>query len=409
DLASEIKAKNHLLVSHKELSQLYKRESDYYNAYSHLEKYEEIKTAFSTQHSNMQWNKVQKKQFKHEVQIYKNMYDQMTVISRIGQAITSNLKMEDVLRVVYNEAKSLLKMDVFGIAAFNNETDMLCYDLFMEKGERIIGGEISVHLPDSFGAYVVRTKNELLINNIDEEYDQYITKIRQYETGVEEVVHSILCVPLIMSDDVKGFIMLQSYKKNAYVEDDLMTLRALSSYVVIALENARLFQQIEKMAKHDALTGAYNRAEIVAIAERECEKADIHPLFLAIFDIDNFKLVNDTYGHVTGDKVLQYLTEVVDRCCPRGSWGRYGGEEFLLILPECNKEIGMFIIENIRKEYLKINEDKKLNVEGISVSAGAVLITSPSKPLYESVTQADKALYQAKRTGKNQCIFSEEQ
>ncbi len=172
--------------------------------------------------------------------------------------------------------------------------------------------------------------------------------------------------------------------------------------------NKRIQNQNDKlqmMADHDYLTGMYNRQRIQNILEAELEHADTNPetnIAIAIMDIDYFKKINDTYGHLAGDNILKGIAAIFDKYTENGlMYGRWGGEEFLLISPE-NYSYSSFVmlLEKIRKEieaYVFINEGNTIH---ITSSFGSALYQQ-GMSLENLVTLADSKLYEAKGTGKN--------
>jgi len=171
------------------------------------------------------------------------------------------------------------------------------------------------------------------------------------------------------------------------------------------LIQARNLLEIE--ASHDYLTGILNRIAVMKAFELELErhKRDNKSSAVALFDLDFFKKVNDTYGHVVGDEVLCETTKRISSVLrPYDSFGRYGGEEFLLIFPDCNEEEAYLICERIRKLIC----DSKIDTEGgtvsVSISMGTCIFPSEKDYSIEQLVQiADDNLYKAKENGRN-CV-----
>ncbi|WP_457622007.1 GGDEF domain-containing protein [Persephonella sp.] len=183
--------------------------------------------------------------------------------------------------------------------------------------------------------------------------------------------------------------------------------QALSAYVVIMVlayvfESALLssYEKIKKLATTDPLTGAYNRYQLFKKLEEEIERSNRYGnrLSLIMFDIDNFKSINDTYGHHIGDQVLKTTIETIKRYLRRTDiLGRFGGEEFMIICPDVDDKGARNIAEKIRK---LVKDLKVENIPEITISIGVAEYT-PGEDITEFIKKADIALYSAKKKGKN--------
>ncbi len=161
--------------------------------------------------------------------------------------------------------------------------------------------------------------------------------------------------------------------------------------------------QTSKMVRHDQLTGALNRKGLDEALEREVTRASRHasPLCVALLDIDNFKALNDTYGHATGDDALVHLARVIREALrPHDTLARYGGEEFVVLLPETEIEDALGALKRLQREITKRfflhNNDRIL----ITFSAGVTQVV-PNEDRNQIIARADAAMYSAKRAGKN--------
>lgn len=177
-------------------------------------------------------------------------------------------------------------------------------------------------------------------------------------------------------------------------------------------EQHLLREQIKFRATYDGLTSILNRTSISEQTENliKLAKAGQTPLSCILIDIDHFKLVNDQYGHCCGDKVLIEFTKLCQTSL-RGAdlFGRWGGEEFLIILPETSPENSVKLADRIRKkiELLPITIPSTAKPINITVSMGVSILNKTNKNLHSMVSQADKCLYKAKNKGRNQVLYQE--
>lgn len=210
-------------------------------------------------------------------------------------------------------------------------------------------------------------------------------------------------VPLSFNEQLVGLVAVGAkHGGGTFRAEELELLGLVGHHVASVLENARLFES----ATYESLTGVLRREAILEILEREAQRATRYerPLAVAMVDLDHFKSVNDRFGHLGGDGVLQRVAQVL-RGGLRGtdSIGRYGGEEFLLVLPETPLEGAVAVAEKIRETVsrspIPIPDHEAITV---TTSIGiAELNASDPVAARELLRRADEALYQAKREGRN--------
>lgn len=209
-------------------------------------------------------------------------------------------------------------------------------------------------------------------------------------------------VPLKTDDKTIGVISLNGLPVNDQARRMLL---ALADLAATAIAKTRLYERTQVLAMTDDLTGLYNRRGFFELGQREFERARRfnRPLAAVMFDIDHFKDVNDNHGHSTGNLVLAELaglcrTEMRDV----DLLGRYGGEEFVLLLPETAHAGGDQAAERLRRS-VGSNVFKTGRIDlFITISLGVAVLTEADQTLSELIDHADQALYQAKRAGRNQ-------
>ena len=218
-------------------------------------------------------------------------------------------------------------------------------------------------------------------------------------------VRSFLGVPVVFRDRVTGLIALYNSGSRTFTEEDAQVADLFAGQVAIALDNSRRVELMEKQAVTDELTGLYNRRAFAPLGEKEVGRARRYqrPLALIFFDIDHFKNVNDTHGHLIGDHVLRVLTELVtkttratDIVC------RYGGEEFVVLMPEAGRDEGLAMAERLRHEISRMTVVTAVGTLSLTVSLGvAELGADEAENLESLIARADRAMYQAKAAGRD--------
>jgi len=222
---------------------------------------------------------------------------------------------------------------------------------------------------------------------------------------------SLMMVPMIAHGKTVGVLTAESSQVGAFGEKDERTLQVVARAAAMALENAMLHRRMEELTITDELTGIYNYryfAEKLKEEQRRAARYDL-PLSLIMIDIDWFKKFNDTYGHEVGNIVLKGITGVVKECIRDVDiFCRYGGEEFVVILPQTPQSEVSRIGERIRQqiEASSFGGGGNLPELKVTVSVGVTSFPENGKPQDDLLSVADHALYRAKGAGKNMvCVI----
>lgn len=191
-------------------------------------------------------------------------------------------------------------------------------------------------------------------------------------------------------------------------ENELVSLESLCAALVFPLRNALKYYAALHAAQHDPLTGVRNRASLQSILDRDMQSAHRmqQPLSVIMFDVDHFKKMNDTYGHVAGDKVLVEVAKMIEgRLRSMDAVFRYGGEEFCISLPNTDAHQAQLVSERLRQAV----ENLTVNFEGhfirLTASLG-VAVLQPGEQQQNFLQRADQALYEAKNSGRNQVCLA---
>lgn len=216
---------------------------------------------------------------------------------------------------------------------------------------------------------------------------------------------SIILAPLYYGDQVFGTISLSSDRPGAFSESNLRLLASFAATTTAALQNAILHAEIKHLADTDPLTGEYNRRVFFELGRRELERSRHmnQPLAAVMIDLDRFKSINDRFGHVAGDQALRRLAERVKASIRETDiFGRYGGDEFALLLPDTGLASAVRIAERIRDAVhcapWSFDDGQAAMV---SVSLGIAFAGPAHRVLEDLLSDADQALYMAKARGRN--------
>lgn len=320
---------------------------------------------------------------------------QLETLQGLSRAFTGTLKLEEVLSYIIEGA---LRLTGAGGAA-----------LFL-LDER--GGQLLLRAARGPGDAAVRllreAANDPLAANVMRTSQPVLGQSTGQLPGSGLAAYSALAVPLRLHEHMVGALVAQlPGSAHPFSEADLGPLGTLADTAAVAIANARLFAEVQLQSITDGLTGLFNRRQVFVLAEREFQRARRfnRSLSALMLDIDHFKLVNDIYGHAAGDQVI---AEVATRL--RASTrnidipGRYGGEEFVLLLPETELPGAVLLAERLRQ---RVAAHSVATVGGpleITVSLGVATSSGEVADVNALINQADANLYAAKKAGRNRVV-----
>lgn len=324
-----------------------------------------------------------------------------------AMALNATLNYEEVLDIMLERIGDIVTydsaviMEVDGLAAcVRRAKNYHRYGKEIER--RVLGACFDIpKTPNLFTMYT--TLKPLVISDV-ERYPAW----DHQKTG--NPVRSWLGAPLYAHGKVLAFFSLDKLEPNYYQEEHARKLEMFANHAALAMVNAHLFQEIQRLAITDTLTGLYNRRYFF---ERACQEflhscRYQHPLTLIMFDLDHFKTVNDTYGHPAGDLVLQTISRLVSQTIRKSDLvARFGGEEFIILLPETPLHDGEFLAERLRQKLA--STPIPLNEHSISITASFGVCGGNAgdcqiearRAIEMMIEFADQALYQAKQAGRN--------
>jgi diguanylate cyclase (GGDEF)-like protein len=325
--------------------------------------------------------------------------ERRAILHQVSQQIVSaGLNLEGIYVAIHNAAAQLMPAEAF-VITIHDESEHSIHDSYLVDR---LGRAGSESFPEDQGlsGKVMRSGTTILIRDLiaDPNRDDYL------HFGDPDPVRSILAVPMRYRGKVIGMISAQSYIPDVYSPEDITLLEMLASYAAIALENANLFNHIQQLATIDPVSGIFNRRHLFDLGHLEFVRANrfSRTLSVIMMDIDHFKLINDRFGHAVGDYVLSKLAKIL-----RGEVrevdvvGRYGGEEFTVILPETRLSTALDVAERLRRKINSTFQTGEPNSPQITVSIG-VAEKSPDLENFSSLVElADRAMYAAKSAGRD--------
>jgi len=255
---------------------------------------------------------------------------------------------------------------------------------------------------DIIGMFATEVKSLVDFSQLKHEVEGQKNIVIGDKTGVHSCQYN-----LTMDETELGSITFS--RKSRFIEEELSIIERLASTLVFPLRNALLYKSALQSALKDELTGCGNKRALDAGLHREAELSVRHntPLSIVMLDVDHFKKINDTYGHLAGDAVLKDLAASIKKCARQSDLCfRYGGEEFLLILDDSDTNQALRIAERIRECVEQHTYLYNGKIIPVTISLGAATFVK-NESLDNLKQRADEALYTAKEKGRNLAISSE--
>jgi diguanylate cyclase (GGDEF)-like protein/PAS domain S-box-containing protein len=327
--------------------------------------------------------------------------EQLATLNRLGLVITSDLEMKHVQRSIYEQCCNVADVDVFYLAICDEMTGLIEFPTFYDQDIPVEFGPFDLNKDSGLTGYVIKTRRSLYIPDTKSpDIEQNYPIIRT--GGVPSL--SYIGVPILLRDRILGVISMQNYNTYAYTEEDIHLLETISTQAAVAIENARLYAEVQRLAIVDELTNVYNYRGLMEMGPREVERAHRfgRPLSALFFDIDHFREFNNEYGHIIGNQVLHAVAECAQRSLRAVNLlVRYGGEEFVVLLPETTLEQARATADRLRSnvELLRVSTEK--GSLGVTISIGVAQLTGQTPTLEVLIENANQAERLAKENGRN--------
>jgi len=310
--------------------------------------------------------------------------------------ITRELGLENLIRSILERATELLNATGGELGLLDDENQSIRILVSHNMGSDNTADVIQTG--EGLMGYVLQTKQIEMIEN----YQDWEGRLKIYE---DNPIYAAIAAPLMIGNRTLGVIgVMNSDRRRTFSASDKDLMRLFAQQAAIAVENAKLFREKERQARVDITTGIYNRRGLLELGKRELDRAHRYerPLAALMVDVDRFKRVNDTHGHPIGDLVLKELAQIMQNNIRTiDVLGRYGGEEFVILLPETTPESAFEIAERLRE----IVADHTFTPDSLeiklTISIGLAFSTGEKNGLDNLIKRADDAMYESKGAGRN--------
>ncbi len=344
----------------------------------------------------------------------------------ISADISQGNLLNEVLEHIYDAFQKVIPYDRIGCALISDDDDTVTAHWAKTNNP----DKINIHpgytgrLVGSSLDEILKTQQPRIINDLEE----YLTAHPSSESTkliLDEGIYSSLTCPLIVDGKPIGFLFFSSTEKNTYRGVHQRIFIRIARQISILIEKSYLYQQINDLNQklisamnqlkeqscRDSLTGVFHRGAIMELLDQNLNagKRKHKPTSAIMVDLDNFKSINDTYGHMVGDVVLKTVShEISSHLRSYDSVGRYGGEEFLIVLNDCNAVEAMVIAERIRRAISILPFKHKNNEFHVTISMGISCSDNVEQEKNDNalLSDADRALYRAKKEGRNRVFMA---
>jgi diguanylate cyclase (GGDEF)-like protein len=326
--------------------------------------------------------------------------DALRDLIEVAKTVVSTLDLDTLLQAILVSAVQYAETPAGSVALYDSKSKELSLHAHRGLSSDFIQVERWSLTPGGLTEQILNSGEIFIISDTEQ------TPFFHNPVAVREGIRSLICVPLIFQDEVVGILYLDDFVPRQFDRGRLELLSILASFAALAIHNARLHNRTKLMAITDYLTGLHNHRYFQQIFNQELGRARRYQkvMSLIILDVDNFKQFNDTLGHAVGDKVLVAIGEIITRSLRKVDFAfRYGGEEFVIILPETALEHAILTAERLRERIARETcvavEESRGNP--ITVSAGVACYPENGTNREDLFTLMDTYLYKAKSMGKN--------
>jgi len=328
---------------------------------------------------------------------------EVAVFQELGKALTSSLQLDQVLRTIMEKIDEFLRPDNWSLLLLDEAKQELYFELAVGSASQALK-DVRVKMGQGIAGWVAQSGETVVVPDTSKD-TRFFGKVDE-KTKME--TRSIVAVPVKFRDTCLGVIeLINCIGPEGFDPRDLKLLEALSDFAAIALENARHVKRIHELTITDDCTSLYNARHMGFILETEIYRSQRYnyEFSLVFIDLDHFKQVNDTHGHLVGSKLLAEICNALKGHCRLIDFAfRYGGDEFVILLPQTSKDNALNVARRLHK---LVRETVWLNDAGLQVkltpSVGVASYPVDSRTKEGLLHLADEAMYLVKNTSRD-CV-----
>src|SRR5437867_1073453 len=325
---------------------------------------------------------------------------EITIFHDVAKALTSSLDLDSILQTIMEKMAEYFCPDTWSLLMVDEAKNELYFAIAVGTASEALKN-VRLRVGEGIAGHVAKYGEKLIVPDVraDQRFAKRIDQMTQWET------QSIICVPLKSKLRVLGVIQLVNVDMHHFGDQESFFLQSLCDYAAIAIENARSVEKIQELTITDDCTGLYNARHLYKTLEQEVYRSSRfgYEFSVLFIDLDHFKQVNDTHGHLIGSKLLAeigYLVKAKLRLIDYAF--RYGGDEFVVLLPQTSKDAALVVARRLRDALRAsaVCKEERLNLN-VRASVGVATYPQDARTPHDIIRQADEMMYLVKNTSRD--------
>jgi diguanylate cyclase (GGDEF)-like protein len=343
-----------------------------------------------------------------EITELKRQVERLSLFHEVGKTLASTLDLQKILQTIMEKISDFLQPDTWSLLMLDENTQELYFEIAIGAGANKLK-DVRLKVGEGIAGWVAAKGEPVLVEDVrkDPRFTSKIDELTQVET------RSVVCVPIKGREKILGVIeLINCLGRESFRKEDIPILKNLADYAAIALENARYVQRIHELTITDDCTALYNARHLHFVLDAEIYRSNRYNYeFSVIFiDLDHFKQVNDTHGHLVGSKLLWMIGDLIKGHLRLIDYAfRYGGDEFVVLLPQTSKENALMVVRRT-KELLNSTTfftEEGLNIK-VTASFGIAAFPIDARTRKEILRMADEAMYLVKNSTRDNIALAGE-
>jgi diguanylate cyclase (GGDEF)-like protein len=351
-------------------------------------------------HSVQQANKGEEGMFEATGTQLTRQSQELTIFHDVAKALTSSLDLDSILQTIMEKMAEYFRPDTWSLLMVDEQRNELYFAIAVGEAAEALKN-VRLKVGEGIAGWVAKNGEPVISDDVqnDLRFAKHVDDITQWQT------RSVICIPLRSRLRVLGVIQLVNVDMTQFNEPELFFLQSLCDYAAIAIENAKWVEKIQELTITDDCTGLYNARHLYKTLDTEVYRSSRfgYEFSVLFIDLDHFKAVNDTYGHLIGSKLLAeigYLVKAQLRLIDFAF--RYGGDEFVVLLPQTGKDQALVVAKRLRDglRASKFCHDEGLNLN-VRASIGLATYPHDARDAHDIIRQADEMMYLVKNTTRD--------
>ncbi|HUK25675.1 MAG TPA: sensor domain-containing diguanylate cyclase [Terriglobales bacterium] len=326
--------------------------------------------------------------------------EELNIFHGVAKALTSSLDLDSILQTIMDKMAEYFRPDTWSLLMVDEQKEELYFAIAIGTAAEALKN-VRLKVGEGIAGWVAKHGERLIVPDVmaDPRFAKRIDEMTEWQT------RSIICIPLRSKHRILGVIQLVNVDMHGFGDQEMFFLQALCDYAAIAIENAKSVEKIQELTITDDVTGLYNARHLYKVLEAEVYRSSrFNYEFTVLFiDLDHFKQVNDTHGHLVGSKLLAeigYLIKAQLRLIDYAF--RYGGDEFVILLPQTSKDQALVVARRLR-DLLRTGlfaKEEGLNLN-VRASIGVATYPHDAKTPHDVIRQADEMMSLVKNTTRD--------